>query len=109
MAFPIPAGSCLHLNQLNLQGDVIGITDESGNVIAHYTYDAWGNPLEEYGSAQNVWINPLRYRGYVYDSTTGLYYAGSRYYDPQTGRFIYVKKKGRCHMKKNRVWRVHVS
>ena len=33
-------------------------------------------------------INPLRYRGYYYDSETGLYYLNSRYYDPETGRFI---------------------
>ena len=30
----------------------------------------------------------FRYRGYIYDSDTGLYYLQSRYYDPQTGRFI---------------------
>ncbi|MBR5827037.1 MAG: RHS repeat-associated core domain-containing protein, partial [Clostridia bacterium] len=29
-----------------------------------------------------------RYRGYVYDSETGLYYLQSRYYDPETGRFL---------------------
>ena len=33
-------------------------------------------------------FNPLRYRGYVYDEETGLYYLQSRYYDPETGRFI---------------------
>ena len=33
-------------------------------------------------------INPLRYRGYVYDAETGLYYLQSRYYNPETGRFI---------------------
>ena len=32
--------------------------------------------------------NSLRYRGYVYDRETGLYYLNSRYYDPETGRFI---------------------
>ena len=32
--------------------------------------------------------NPIRYRGYYYDVETGLYYLQSRYYDPQTGRFI---------------------
>ena len=35
-------------------------------------------------------INPLRYRGYYYDSETGMYYLQSRYYDPETGRFINV-------------------
>jgi RHS repeat-associated protein len=29
-----------------------------------------------------------RYRGYRYDSETGLYYLQSRYYDPEAGRFI---------------------
>ena len=32
--------------------------------------------------------NPLRYRGYVYDNETALYYLQSRYYDPDVGRFI---------------------
>ena len=32
--------------------------------------------------------NPLRYRGYVYDAETGLYYLNSRYYNPTLGRFI---------------------
>ena len=32
--------------------------------------------------------NPFRYRGYYFDSETGLYYLNSRYYDPQTGRFL---------------------
>ena len=33
-------------------------------------------------------FNPLRYRGYVYDNETQLYYLQSRYYDPEIGRFI---------------------
>ncbi|MBQ6884108.1 MAG: RHS repeat-associated core domain-containing protein, partial [Clostridia bacterium] len=33
-------------------------------------------------------LNPIRYRGYYFDEETGLYYLQSRYYDPQTGRFI---------------------
>jgi len=33
-------------------------------------------------------LNPFRYRGYVYDTETGLYYLQSRYYDPEVGRFI---------------------
>ena len=37
-------------------------------------------------------INPLRYRGYYYDTETGLYYLNSRYYDPETGRFINADK-----------------
>ena len=33
-------------------------------------------------------VNPLRYRGYVYDTETGLYYLNSRYYNPTWGRFV---------------------
>ena len=32
--------------------------------------------------------NPIRYRGYYYDSETNLYYLLSRYYDSEVGRFI---------------------
>jgi len=32
--------------------------------------------------------NPYRYRGYRYDTETGLYYLQSRYYDPLVKRFI---------------------
>ncbi len=32
--------------------------------------------------------NPFRYRGYVYDDETKLYYLRSRYYNPAWGRFI---------------------
>ena len=75
---------------LNLQGDVIRIVDTSGNTIADYVYDAWGKPLNStsYASSHLYHINPIRYRGYYYDTETGLYYLGSRYYDPLVKRFI---------------------
>ena len=71
---------------LNLQGDVVKLVTESGAVVASYEYDAWGNILSQSGSMADV--NPLRYRGYYYDSETGFYYLQSRYYDPATRRFI---------------------
>lgn len=33
-------------------------------------------------------INPFRYRGYYWDEDIQMYYLKTRYYDPQTGRFI---------------------
>ena len=71
---------------LNLQGDVISIITHRGESYGSYTYDAWGNVISQSGSIAS--INPIRYRGYYYDSETGLYYLGSRYYDPQVRRFI---------------------
>ena len=75
---------------LNLQGDVIGIYDGSGNIVVRYTYDSWGKVISVTGSlADTVGVkNPLRYRGYYYDVETKLYYLQSRYYDPETCRFI---------------------
>ena len=81
----------------NGQGDVIGITDGTGNMLARYTYDAWGKPLtitdgagaDVSGNASHIAnVNPFRYRGYYYDKESGLYYLQSRYYDPVVGRFI---------------------
>ena len=65
---------------LNLQGDVVKLVDGGGTSVASYAYDAWGNILSSSGSKAE--INPLRYRGYYYDTETGFYYLQSRYYDP---------------------------
>ena len=74
----------------NLQGDVIGLIDSANTEVVKYTYDAWGKPLSVTGSLANTigYYNPFRYRGYVYDVETGLYYVSSRYYDPEIGRWI---------------------
>ena len=74
----------------NAQGDVTGLVSASGTRVVTYTYDAWGNPLSTTGSMAATLgeQNPLRYRGYVYDTETGLYYLQSRYYNPGWGRFI---------------------
>ena len=72
----------------NLQGDVVRIIDLSGTEVASYVYDAWGNIKDTKGEPTIREINPIRYRGYVYDEETGLYYLQSRYYDPFAGRFL---------------------
>ena len=72
----------------NLQGDVIRIIDLAGTEVASYVYDAWGNIKDTNGEPTIREINPIRYRGYVYDTETGLYYLQSRYYDPFAGRFL---------------------
>ena len=71
---------------LNLQGDVVQIIDEGGVLQAEYVYSPWGEVISAEGDLAE--INPLRYRGYYYDSETGFYYLQSRYYDPENHRFI---------------------
>lgn len=70
----------------NLQGDVVKILTASGTEVANYSYNAWGKLLSSSGTMASV--NPIRYRGYYFDTETGLYYVSSRYYDPQICRFI---------------------
>ncbi|NLM35487.1 MAG: hypothetical protein GX206_08620 [Clostridiales bacterium] len=81
----------------NAQGDIIQLLNQSGAVIASYTYDSWGKLISiKDGSGNDVtnnsshtgYKNPYRYRGYRYDSETGFYSLQSRYYDPEIGRFI---------------------
>ena len=76
--------------ELNLQGDVIGIYDSTGAKVVEYTYNVWGELLSVTGSLASTigQANPIRYRGYYYDNETGYYYLQSRYYDPETGRFL---------------------
>ena len=73
----------------NSQGDVIAIYNWNGNqLVASYSYDAWGNCTITQDTTGIGAINPIRYRGYYFDSEIGMYYLQSRYYDPNTGRFI---------------------
>ena len=75
----------------NWRGDVIQIYNASGTLVGSYTYDAWGRVTENATSADTENItetNPIRYRGYYYDTETRLYYVSSRYYDPAVKRFL---------------------
>ena len=70
----------------NLQGDVMYLVDANGVQVAAYDYDPYGKVITSTGNLAE--INPLRYRGYYYDTETGFYYLQSRYYDPEICRFI---------------------
>lgn len=86
----------------NMQGDITHIISPNGKKLVEFTYDIFGKQTVHYQSngstiigmielAEQVMIRtltPFGYRGYCYDMYTGLYYLQSRYYDPETGRFI---------------------
>ena len=79
----------------NIFGDVEAIYDTSGNLVASYEYDAWGNcRVYNPDGTQNTFVvfvgnvNPIRYRGYYYDIETGWFWLSSRYYSPELCRFI---------------------
>ena len=80
----------------NLQGDITELLDYKLDTVAVYSYNAWGEILSVTDSSGNeitdeshiANINPIRYRGYYYDTETGFYYCGSRYYNPVFCRWI---------------------
>ena len=89
------SGTREYLYIRNIQGDITSIIDTEGNIICTYAYDGYGNHivLDENGKEDTSLtsighLNPFRYRGYYFDEESGLYYLNSRYYDPETGRFI---------------------
>lgn len=70
---------------------ITGITDQDGNLLVYYKYDAFGTPIDinvAEGYEYLVLTNPLLYRDYIFDIESGLYYLQSRYYAPRIGRFI---------------------
>ncbi|MES1053779.1 RHS repeat-associated core domain-containing protein [Bacillus thuringiensis] len=65
------------------------MTDQNGQVVANYEYDAWGNVLKSdtKGIAAD---NPFGYAGYMYDKEIGMYYLIARYYNSDHGVFLSV-------------------
>ena len=86
----VQLGTAWYAYVYNLQGDVVALTNSSGAVVVEYRYDAWGKPLATTGTLASTLgkLNPFRYRGYVYDEETGLYYLRSRYYRAEWCRFV---------------------
>ena len=80
-----------YLYRKNALGDIDAIYDTDMNLVGEYVYDAWGNCTIETTGTDNyaiMQLNPFRYRGYYWDKELNLYYLQTRYYDPETGRFI---------------------
>jgi RHS repeat-associated protein len=66
-------------------GSVVAVTNDAGTVVNRYSYDPYGVTTEtRYTGAKT---NPWRYTGAYFDTTTGLYKMGARYYQPELGRW----------------------
>lgn len=87
--------NAVYFYRKDAQGNITALLDNSGNTVVKYRYDAWGNHAVQDANGADIADashignrNPFRYRGYYYDTETGLFYLTSRYYDPEIGRFI---------------------
>lgn len=70
--------------------NILGIVDSTGNLVVQYAYNAWGKNLGITGTLATTVgeYNPFRYKGYHFDSDTGMYYCHTRYYVPDWCRWL---------------------
>jgi RHS repeat-associated protein len=61
------------------------MTDQSGNIVAQYKYDPWGNVTRIAGSGPD---SDFLYAGYFYHKPSGLYITRHRLYSPKLGRWL---------------------
>ena len=83
-------GTSRYLYRKNVFGDVEEIYSAKGTLVGKYRYTAFGECEIETDANGIATKNPIRYRGYYFDEETGFYYLKTRYYDPETGRFITI-------------------
>ena len=76
----------LYIPFYDAYGNVMGYWDAQGNVVAEYTYDAFGKLIALSGSMANIFS--IRYSTKYFDPETGFYYYGYRFYSPELMRWI---------------------
>jgi RHS repeat-associated protein len=59
--------------------------NQSGNIVDHVDYDAWGSVANETQASNG---DGRKFGGYWFDSPVGLYQVGARWYSPATGRWM---------------------
>ena len=91
----VSAGKYTFYAKRNAQGDVTSLIDiTNGNMGdgIQYTYSAYGRMYKENTGADSGMlisdVNTLTFKSYSYDSDLGMYYLGSRWYDPEVCRRI---------------------
>ncbi|MGI6496909.1 MAG: RHS repeat-associated core domain-containing protein [Kiritimatiellia bacterium] len=67
-------------------GNIIAYADEQGAIVAEYTHDAFGRTIAKSGTMADSFRH--RFSTKYYDSETGLYYYGYRFYAPELMRWL---------------------
>ena len=76
----------IYIPHYDANGNIVRYTDTAGNVVAEYTYGAFGNKLSANGSLADVfrfWFSTK-----YCDPETDLYYYGYRFYSPSLMRWL---------------------
>ena len=74
----------------DFMSNILGLVDDSGNIVVKYKYDAYGNRISitNTSGCDLGNINPFRYKGYYYDDDVEMYYCKSRFYVPLWHRWL---------------------
>ena len=74
----------------NARGDVVAVTDDSGNPVVRYVYDDFGRSYNETKANVNIGQvgDAYGFMGRRFDEESGFYYFRNRYYDLESGRFL---------------------
>ncbi|BET65394.1 hypothetical protein ASA1KI_03120 [Opitutales bacterium ASA1] len=82
----VEVGGQRHYPVFDSRSNVTGLVNESGGIVAAYSYDAFGRTTNQQGSLADT--NPMRFSTQYTDKETGLVCFGHRYYSPKLGRFL---------------------
>ena len=87
-AVPAQSAMAVEFYHLDGQGNVLAVTDWSGQVVESHDYDVFGQ--EENPQAGTQAPQPKRFAGKERDTETGWDYFGARYDGSKIGRFTTV-------------------
>ena len=76
----------LYMPTYDNNGNITRYCDEQGNIVASYTYSAFGATIAQGGSMTDSF--PHRFSTKYLDSETGLYYYGYRFDSPELMRWM---------------------
>ncbi|MBQ3288657.1 MAG: RHS repeat-associated core domain-containing protein [Kiritimatiellae bacterium] len=76
----------IYVPHADAMGNILRYTDTAGNVVAAYTYDAFGKTISAIGSLAHLFRH--RFSTKYYDVETGLYYFGYRFCSPSLKRWL---------------------
>ena len=82
----VKQGNAWYFPLSDANGNITGYIDEQGTLVAEYTYDAFGGTIAQSGSMADTFMH--RFSTKYYDSETGLYYYGYRFYSPYFHRWL---------------------
>ena len=81
-------GSAKYFYARDMLQNILGIIDTNGSPVVIYQYTAYGTSTVLHDTAGLANINPFRFKGYYFDSESGMYYCHTRYYVPEWCRWL---------------------